>query len=86
MYNIIKKTKRGTICTNNTQMQRPVFDIANIDTILKYAGNDTEPIIDYLNFLRGIKIEKHNTYTDPITMLNAAGYLALKLFQVYIKC
>ncbi len=74
MYDIIKKQNGERFAQTIRKCNAPVFDIANIDTILKYAGNDAEPIMDYLNFLRDIKIEKHDTCTDPITLLNTAGY------------
>ena len=74
MYNIIKKQNGERFAQTIRNFHSGIFDVPNIDRIVQYAGNDAEPIMDYLNFLRGIKIEKHNTYTDPITMLNAAGY------------
>ncbi len=51
-----------------------IFDIPNIVEILKYAGSEAEPIMQYLVSLKNIKIEEHAVHKDPITLLSEAGY------------
>ncbi|MBR6412086.1 MAG: leucine-rich repeat protein [Alphaproteobacteria bacterium] len=51
-----------------------IFDIPGIVDIVKYAGHEAEPIMDYLESLKGVKIEENGVYQDPITLLDAAGY------------
>jgi len=51
-----------------------IFDIPGIVDIVKYAGHEAEPIMDYLESLKEIKIEETGVYQDPLTLLDAAGY------------
>ncbi|MBR6412941.1 MAG: leucine-rich repeat domain-containing protein, partial [Alphaproteobacteria bacterium] len=51
-----------------------IFDIPGIVDIVKYAGHEAEPIMEYLESLKEIKIEETGVYQDPLTLLDAAGY------------
>ena len=51
-----------------------IFDIPGIVDIVKYAGHEAEPIMEYLESLKQIHIEETGAYQDPITLLDKAGY------------
>ena len=51
-----------------------IFDIPGIVDIVKYAGREAEPIMDYLESLKQIHIEETGVYQDPLTLLDVAGY------------
>ena len=51
-----------------------IFDIPGIVDIVKYAGSEAEPIMDYLESLKEVHIEETGAYEDPITLLDKAGY------------
>ena len=53
-----------------------IFDIPGIVDIVKYAGREAEPIMEYLESLKQVQIEETGVYQDPITLLDAAGYNA----------
>ena len=51
-----------------------IFDIPGIVDIVKYAGREAEPIMEYLESLKEIHIEETGVYQDPLTLLDEAGY------------
>ena len=51
-----------------------IFDVPGIVDIVKYAGNDAERIMAYLESLKQISIEETGVYQDPLTLLDKAGY------------
>ena len=51
-----------------------IFDVPDIVDIVRYAGRDAEPIMQYLVSLKDIKIEENETGKDPIELLSEAGY------------
>jgi len=51
-----------------------IFDIPGIVDIVKYAGREAEPIMEYLESLKEIHIEETGVYQDPLALLDAAGY------------
>ena len=51
-----------------------IFDIPGIVDIVKYAGREAEPIMNYLESLKTIEIEVQGVHKDPITLLSEAGY------------
>ncbi len=55
---------------------RNLLTIPGIEKITEHAGNDPNPILDYLNSLKNITIEEHSVHEDPIKLLRKAGYIA----------
>jgi len=53
-----------------------IFDIPGIVDIVKYAGREADPIMEYLVSLKNVQISEHGVYQDPITLLDKAGYNA----------
>ena len=76
MYDIIKKQNGERFAKAVRNYDNGIFDVPNIDKIVKYAGRDAEPIMQYLVSLRGVKVEEQGVHQDPIALLNGAGYNA----------
>lgn len=76
MYDIIKKQNGEHFAKAIRNYDNGIFDIPNIDKIVKYAGRDAEPILNYLISLKDITIEEYGVHMDPITLLDKAGYNA----------
>ena len=76
MYDIIKKQNGEHFAKAIRNYDNGIFDIPNIDKIVKYAGRDAEPIMNYLVALKQIKIQEMSVHMDPITLLSKAGYNA----------
>lgn len=74
MFDIIKKQNGETFAKAIRNYDNGIFDIPDLDKIVKYAGRDATPILTYLTSLKGVQIEEHGAYQDPITLLNRAGY------------
>ena len=74
MYDIIKKQNGERFAKSIRNYDNGIFDIPNIDKIVKYAGREAEPIMQYLISLRGVKVEEQGVHQDPIALLNKAGY------------
>lgn len=76
MYDVIKAQNGERFAKAIRNYDNGIFDIPNIDKIVKYAGRDAEPIMQYLVSLKGIKIQEQPTHQDPIELLSQAGYNA----------
>ena len=76
MFDIIKKQNGERFAKAIRNYDNGIFDIPNLDKIVKYAGRAAEPIMQYLVSLKGVKIEEHGVHQDPITLLEQAGYNA----------
>ena len=76
MYDIIKKQNGEHFAKAIRNYDNGIFDVPNIDKIVKYAGPDAEPIMNYLVSLKNIQIEEHAVHQDPIKLLDKAGYNA----------
>ncbi|MBQ1997211.1 MAG: hypothetical protein II238_02060, partial [Alphaproteobacteria bacterium] len=76
MYDIIKKQNGERFAKAIRNYDNGIFDIPNIDKIVKYAGRDAEPIVNYLVSLKQIKIQEMGVHMDPIELLDKAGYNA----------
>ncbi len=74
MYDIIKKQNGERFAKAIRNYDNGIFDIPDIDKIVKYAGHDAEPIMNYLVSLKQIKIQEMSVHMDPITLLDRAGY------------
>ena len=51
-----------------------IFDVPNIVNIVKYAGYEAEPIMQYLISMKNIEIDEHGVYETPFQLLDKAGY------------
>ena len=76
MYDIIKKQNGEHFAKTIRNYDNGIFDIPDIDKIVKYAGRDAEPLMNYLISLKNIQIEEHAVHRNPIELLDKAGYNA----------
>ena len=76
MYDIIKKQNGENFARAIRNYDNGILDIPGIDKIVKNAGRDAGPIMQYLVSLKGIKIKEQTEYHDPIKLLDSAGYNA----------
>ena len=76
MYDIIKKQNGERFAKAIRNYDNGIFDIPDIDKIVKYAGSDAEPLMAYLISLKDLRIEEQSVHMDPIALLDRAGYNA----------
>lgn len=74
MFDIIKKQNGERFAKAIRAYDNGIFDIKDIDKIVKYAGRDAEPILQYLVSLKNIQIAEQAVHMDPIELLSRAGY------------
>ncbi len=77
MYDIIKRQNGETFAQTIRQFDSGIFDIPNLPQLLKFAGRDATPI---LNFLESLKLSQLGASgfenKDAIELLSLAGYNA----------
>ena len=76
MFDIIKKQNGERFAKAIRNYDNGIFDIPNLDTIVKHAGREAEPIMAYLISLKNIEINEMSVHMDPIKLLDRAGYNA----------
>lgn len=76
MYDIIKKQNGERFAKAIRNYDNGIFEIPDIDKIVKYAGSDAEPLMAYLISLKDLRIEEQAVHMDPIALLDRAGYNA----------
>ena len=76
MYDIIKKQNGEHFAKAIRCYDNGIFDIPNLNHIVKYAGRDAEPIMKYLISLKGIEVIKQSKHHAPLELLARAGYTA----------
>ena len=76
MFDIIKKQNGERFAKAIRNYDNGIFDIPNLDTIVKHAGREAEPIMAYLISLKNIEINEMAVHMDPIKLLDRAGYNA----------
>lgn len=76
MFDIIKKQNGEHFAKVIRNYDNGIFDIPNIDKIVKYAGKEAEPIINYLISLKDIQVRTKNCNKSPFELLYEAGYHA----------
>jgi len=74
MFDIIKKQNGEHFAKAIRNYDNGIFDIPNLDKIVKHAGRDAEPIMSYLVSLKKVSITEMSVHRDPIQMLDEAGY------------
>ncbi len=80
VYAQIKKQNGEAFAQEIRRFHNGIFELPNLKNIVKYAGRNAKPILEYLLFLKQ-KSEKGNTITsipskNPIELLEKAGYKA----------
>lgn len=60
-----------------------IFDISDIVDIVKYAGREAEPLMQYLVSLKNIKIEEAEKVKNPFELLFNAGYDAYYVINLH---
>ena len=76
MFDKIKKQNGEHFAKAIRNYDNGIFDIPNLDEIVKYAGREAEPIMNFLISLKGIHIEEMGVHEDPVILLKKAGYNA----------
>ena len=76
MFDIIKKQNGEHFAKAIRAYDNGIFDIPNLDKIVKYAGREAEPLMNYLVSLKDVKIEEHAVHQHPFDLLSRAGYTA----------
>ena len=74
MFDIIKKQNGEKFAKAIRNYDNGIFDVPDLDKIVKYAGREAEPIMNYLVSLKNIKIAEMSVHQDPIMLLDRAGY------------
>ena len=74
VYEQIKKRNGERFAQTIQNYDNGIFDIPGIVDIVKYAGREAEPIMKYLESLKGVHIEETGVYQDPLELLSLAGY------------
>lgn len=75
-FDIIKKQNGEHFAKAIRNYDSGIFDIPNIDKIVRYAGREAEPIMNYLISLKNVKIKEKEEHQNPIELLDKAGYNA----------
>ena len=76
MFDIIKKQNGEHFAKAIRAYDNGIFDIPDLDKIVKYAGREAEPLMNYLISLKNVKIEEHAVHQHPHDLLDKAGYNA----------
>ena len=76
MYEIIKKQNGEKFAKAIRGYANGIFEIPNIDRIVKHAGRNAAPILTYLFSLKKVDIEEMGVHKNPIHLLDLAGYKA----------
>ena len=74
MFKKIKKQNGERFAKAIRAYDNGIFDIENLDKIVKYAGREAEPIMDYLVSLKNVEIAEHTVSKTPLQLLDEAGY------------
>ena len=76
MFDIIKKQNGERFAKAIRAYDNGIFDIPDLDKIVKFAGRESEVLMDYLISLKDVKIEEHGVHQHPFDLLSKAGYNA----------
>ncbi len=76
VFEQIKKQNGEHFAKTIRTFDNGIFDIPRIVDVVKYAGREAEPILNYLVSLKKIHIDTTSEYKDPIQLLDEAGYNA----------
>ena len=76
VFDQIKKQNGESFAKSIRAYDNGIFDIPDIVNIVKYAGREAEPLMQYLISLKKIKIEDAEVVKDPFELLSDADYNA----------
>ena len=87
MHDVIKAQNGERFAKAIRNYDNGIFDIPNIDKIVKYAGRDAEPIMQYLVSLKGIKIQADliDFQGNTPTKFRYLHLMAFKRLSVFIQ-
>ncbi len=76
VYDIIKRQNGEAFARAIRNFDNGIFDIPNLPRIVRYAGRDAEPLLNYLEALKlsKCKIQQDRTSQNPFELLKKAGY------------
>lgn len=74
IFDKIKKQNGEAFAKAIRSYDNGIFDVPNIVNIVRYAGREAEPIMNYLVSLKNIQIKEQNTHLSPFELLDKAGY------------
>lgn len=76
IFDKIKKQNGEAFAKAIRSYDNGIFDVPNIVNIVRYAGREAEPIMNYLVSLKNVQIKEQNTHLSPFELLDKAGYNA----------
>ncbi len=76
MYQVIKRQNGEAFAKKIRKFDSGIFEIENLPDILKYAGRNPEPLLEYLESLKKVQIIESVTDENPFSLLDKAGYNA----------
>lgn len=76
MYDIIKKQNGEAFARGIRRFDNGIFDVPNLDKVVRYAGRNPVPILGFLESLKGVEIDETVEYYDPFLLLKSVGYNA----------
>lgn len=74
MYDIIKKQNGEAFAQGIRRFDSGLFDVENLDKIVRYAGRNPIPILGFLESFKGVEIEDVETDKSPFELLKMVGY------------
>lgn len=77
MFSIIKKQNGKEFVDSIQDYDNGIFNIPNLDKIVKYAGHDAKPILLYLESIKKSCIDEQLAKKSPFELLQSAGYKAV---------
>lgn len=76
VYDIIKKQNGERFAQLIRKFDSSLFEIEGLPVVLKYAGRDVEPLLDFLCMLKNVQIKEVENPQNPFDLLQQAGYRA----------
>ncbi len=76
IFEQIKKQNGESFAKTIRQYDNGIFDIPHIVQIVQYAGDNAEPILQFLHSLKNRDIQSQPSNQDPFALLKQAGYNA----------
>lgn len=73
-FDLIKKQNGERFAKTIRAYDSGIFDVPNIVRIVRFAGREAEPIMNYLISLKNIKINECGVTKTPFELLSDAGY------------
>ena len=75
VYERIKKQNGETFARTIRNFDSGILEIENLLTIVRYAGQEADPLLDYLESLKQVKVVEELGYEpDLYNLLEMAGY------------